>query len=621
MRTTPVLIAFMAACLFTANQRDCSAQATDQWRVGFAKVDITPAEPLRLSGYAGRAKPFTEVADPLHVRTMTIAREGQPQASALIIVSIDSIAVSASITNDVSAWANEKYGVTRGQIVLCSSHSHAAPHIAGALNNLYTTPLTDEEATGIKNYTASLIQKIKQAIEAAFASPQAAKLSVATSTANFAIQRRAIREGKWAGFGETPEGACDRRVHVLQCRSLDDKVLGGTFMYACHCTTMGGEFNQLSSDWAGLSASRLEQLHPQAVFLPIIGCGADANPSPRGSYELAQKHAAEMVDSVQKAFATEQAPLTAAPEVHFGHAGLAPEIPDDAKIEKRATSNAPNQVRWAEKMKATRAAMGRLPESVPMPIHTWRFGDQLTWVFLGGEVVSEYQMAIEKRLGGRTWVAAYVDDVFAYVASERMYAEGGYEVDDSMIYYLQPGRWQSGTQELIERRVEELLKETQAEGVPLSAADALKSIQVPEGFQVELVAAEPLIADPVNIAFAPDGSVWVVEMGDYPLGNGSGGRVKKLVDTDADGKLDSSQLFLESLSYPSSVMPWRDGAIVISAPDVLFARDTNGDGVADEREVLLTGICRSKSAASRERLCSWRGWLVAFHFRRVDQGT
>ncbi len=98
-------------------------------------------------------------------------------------------------------------------------------------------------------------------------------------------------------------------------------------------------------------------------------------------------------------------------------------------------------------------------------------------------------------------MAAYVDDVFAYVASERMRGEGGYEVDDSMIYYLQPGRWQAGTQELIERRVTELLNETQAEGEPLSSDKALLSIRVPPGFRAELIAHEPMVQDPINIAF------------------------------------------------------------------------------------------------------------------------
>ncbi len=564
------------------------------WRVGFAKTDVTPTAPVRLSGYANRPKPFDSVADPLHARAMTIVQDGQQRSSAVVIVSIDSIAVTAAMTIDVATWANEKFGIERSQIVLCSSHSHAAPHLSGGLSNLYSVPLTEEETQRTKEYTDSLVAKIKQTVEAAFKSSQPAKLNIATTSANFAMQRRAIRSGKWAGFGETPDGACDRRVRVLECRSMDDKILGAAYMYACHCTTMGGDFNQVSGDWAGLSANRLEAVHPDAIFLPVIGCGADANPKPRTGYQFAEQHAAELVDSVKKAIQGERTPLTASPQSHFGYAGLAPELPSPEDVETKTKSDNPNIKRWAEYMKATRAAMGRLPETVPMPIHTWQFGDELTWVFLGGEVVSEYQMSIEKRLGGKqTWVAAYVDDVFAYVASERMRAEGGYEVDDSMTYYLQPGRWQAGTQELIEKRVDELLRETQAEGKPLSAADALRSIQVPEGFKVELIASEPMVRDPINVAFSPDGSAWVVEMADYPLGSGEGGRVKRLRDNDGNGTLDSVELFLTGLSYPTSVMPWRDGAIVIAAPDVLFARDTNGDGVADEREVLLSGIAES----------------------------
>ncbi len=572
-----------------------SGNATEaaEWQVGFGKTDITPQIPVRLSGYAGRAQAFESIADPLHARAIMIKEVDKPDSSALVIVSIDCIAVTAAMTIQVATWLNEKHGVQRSQLVLCSTHSHAAPHIAGGLNNLYSTPLTETETANIKTYTEDLIAKVKQSIDLSFQSAVAAKLNIATTSANFATQRRSIREGKWAGFGETPDGSCDRRVRVLECRAADDTVLGAVYMYACHCTTMGGDFNQVSGDWAGLSANRLEQMNPQAVFLPVIGCGADANPKPRTGYPFAQQHAAEMVDSVLAAMKGDRTPLTAIPEVHFGHAGLAPELPSPEDIDAKAKSDNPNHQRWAEHMRATRAAMGRLPETVPMPIHTWQFGDQLTWVFLGGEVVSEYQLAIEKRLGRQTWVAAYVDDVFAYVASERMRAEGGYEVDDSMIYYLQPGRWQAGTQELIERRVEELLHETQAEGEPLRAEDALKSIHVPPGYRVELVASEPLVQDPINVAFSPDGSAWVVEMADYPLGSGEGGRVKRLRDTDGNGTLDSVEVFLSGLSFPTSVMPWRDGAIVIVAPDVLFARDTNGDGVADEREVLLTGVAES----------------------------
>ncbi len=67
---------------------------------------------------------------------------------------------------------------------------------------------------------------------------------------------------------------------------------------------------------------------------------------------------------------------------------------------------------------------------------------------------------------------------------------------------------------------------------------------VPEGYQVDLLASEPMIQDPVNIAFGIDGSVWVVEMSDYPLGVEGGGQVKLLRDTDADGRIDRATKFL-----------------------------------------------------------------------------
>ncbi len=247
------------------------------------------------------------------------------------------------------------------------------------------------------------------------------------------------------------------------------------------------------------------------------------------------------------------------PDSAFGYAGLAPERPNRAELEAIAADKDVTKRRWAENMLATLKKMGRLPETYPMPIHTWQFGKDLLWVFLGGEVVVDYQLRLEKNLqADKVWVAAYTDDVFAYVASERMRAEGGYEVDASMLYYNQTGRWQSGTEELIERRVKEFWPMT-PDDKPRSAEQALASIHVPAGYRVELMAAEPMVNDPVNIAFGHDGRVWVAEMSDYPLGCEGGGRVRWLRDTDGDGKLDQSQVFLSGLKlseFGDSMARW-----------------------------------------------------------------
>lgn len=128
----------------------------------------------------------------------------------------------------------------------------------------------------------------------------------------------------------------------------------------------------------------------------------------------------------------------------------------------------------------------------------------------------------------------------------------------------------------------------------LTPSQSLAAIQVPAGLEVELVAAEPAVMDPVDIAWGADGRMWVVEMADYPLGidgkGKPGGRVRFLESTRGDGRYDKSTLFADGLRAPTSVLPWRDGVLVVSIPDILFLRDTDGDGRADRTEKMFTGL-------------------------------
>ncbi len=130
----------------------------------------------------------------------------------------------------------------------------------------------------------------------------------------------------------------------------------------------------------------------------------------------------------------------------------------------------------------------------------------------------------------------------------------------------------------------------------LSPEASLKALKPRPGFRAELMAAEPLVKSPIAFNFGPDGRLWVVEMGDYPQGvdgkGKPGGRVKILEDSTGNGKFDKATLFLDNLAYPTAVLPWRKGALVVSAPDIFFAEDTTGTGKADRKEVLFTGFTR-----------------------------
>ena len=129
---------------------------------------------------------------------------------------------------------------------------------------------------------------------------------------------------------------------------------------------------------------------------------------------------------------------------------------------------------------------------------------------------------------------------------------------------------------------------------PLSPEESLKSIRIHQDFRVELFAAEPDVADPVEIAFDAWGRVFVAEMLDLPYdpepGQPPKSRIRLLEDTDRDGRVDHSQIFADRLQQVTSVLPWKGGLLVTAAPDIIYLKDTTGDGVADRRQVLFTGF-------------------------------
>ncbi|WP_153555518.1 PVC-type heme-binding CxxCH protein [Roseimaritima sediminicola] len=129
---------------------------------------------------------------------------------------------------------------------------------------------------------------------------------------------------------------------------------------------------------------------------------------------------------------------------------------------------------------------------------------------------------------------------------------------------------------------------------PTAAEDSLKAIHVRDGFEVQLVASEPLVRDPVAIDWGLDGRLWVVEMADYPLGidgqGKPGGRIRVLEDEDGDGRYDSATLFAQDLSFPNGILVWGDGVLVTAAPEILYLEDSTGDGKADIRRSVFSGF-------------------------------
>jgi putative membrane-bound dehydrogenase-like protein len=141
----------------------------------------------------------------------------------------------------------------------------------------------------------------------------------------------------------------------------------------------------------------------------------------------------------------------------------------------------------------------------------------------------------------------------------------------------------------------------------LSPAESNKLTQVANDFDIQLFAAEPDITNPIAMAWDERGRLWVVESVDYPntfkeTDGAANDRIKICEDTDGDGKADKFTVFADKLNIPTSMVFSNGGIIVSMAPDFVFMKDTNGDDVADVREVIMTGWGKNDTHAGPSNL-------------------
>ena len=144
---------------------------------------------------------------------------------------------------------------------------------------------------------------------------------------------------------------------------------------------------------------------------------------------------------------------------------------------------------------------------------------------------------------------------------------------------------------------------------PVEPAAAMNTFKVREGFKMELAASEPNIASPVAICFDENGRMFVVEMRDYSEHRDERlGRIRMLEDTDGDGVFEKSTIFAEGLGWPTAAICYDGGIFVGSTPDIIFLRDTNGDGKADERRVVFTGFGKGQERLNVQQLFNSFTW-------------
>jgi hypothetical protein len=443
-KSLTILIVLLAAC------------APPGWRAGAARVEITPDRPMGLSGYAGRERPAEGARTPLWTKALVLE---DPSGNRAVLITADLIGIPPDVAAAVRDRLRRSLGVSRAQVIVSASHTHTGPVLEGNLPAMLDLPPDMRDAAA--DYTRALPERMSEAAELAAAGLRRAELRFGVGSADFAVNRRNNPEPEVPRLREAGrlKGPVDHDVPVLRVAGSGGDPIAVVFGYACHCTVLN-DF-QWSGDYAGYAQQALESEAPGLTSLFVAGCGADQNPLPRRTVELAIRYGRELADAVKRACSGEAMRSVGGPlSTAFGTVELSFDaVPTREDLERRSADGDAQQRRYARHLLGVLDREGRLPDRYPYPVQVWRFGTDLTWVALGGEVVVDYALRLKRELGpGPVWVSGYCNDVMGYIPSERVLKEGGYEGGGSIVYYGLPARWAPGLEDDIVGQIHKLLK-------------------------------------------------------------------------------------------------------------------------------------------------------------------
>ncbi len=416
-----------------------ASHAVAGWKAGTARVAITPIEPMWMAGYASRDRPAEGKSTELWAKALVLDDENGHQA---ILLTLDLVGIDREFSTTVCQQISKRFGLPRSSIAICTSHTHSGPVVGKNLAPMHYEMVSVAARQTIEQYADQLLATLIDLVGEALEDLEACTLQHGIGEATFAINRRnnpqpEVPARRTAG---TLLGPVDHDVPVLAIRS-GETLKAVVFGYACHATVLS--WMQWSGDYPGHAQLELEQRLPDCQAMFWAGCGADQNPVPRRTNELAKHYGRRLADAVESVLlTTKMAAVEPSLETTFSTIDLdLGQLPTAAELRQFESSGNRFEQSRARLLLSQIAADKPLSPTYPYPIGVWKLGADLRWVMLGGEVVVDYALRLKSELSGHLWVAGYANDVMAYIPSRRVLREGGYEGATSMVYYGLPTSW------------------------------------------------------------------------------------------------------------------------------------------------------------------------------------
>jgi neutral ceramidase len=440
LRNTMNARTLAAALMLALGANWISASAAETWKAGAAKVNITPDQPMWMAGYAARTKPAEEKTTELWAKALAIEDSAGKR---VVLITLDLVGVERGLSAPLCEKLRSKFNLDRSQIAINCSHTHSGPVVARNLRPMHEYSLEKPQQELIHKYADKLDAAVIEVVGQAIGKLAPAQLSWGSGQTDFAVNRRENKEADVLKLREAGllKGPNDHDVPVLAVKDAAGKLIAVACGYACHATVLSGY--DWSGDYPGHFQIELEKAHPGTIALFWAGCGADQNPIPRRLPELAVKYGQQLAAAVEDVLSKPLRPITGQLKASYTEIPLAfAQLPtrDDLVMQTKDTNK---YIAMRAKMLLEEIDGGKpLSPTYPYPVQLWRLGNDIEWIFLGGEVVVDFAIRTKaEQHGPKTWLAGYSNDVMAYIPSRRVLTEGGYEGGGAMVYYGQPTIW------------------------------------------------------------------------------------------------------------------------------------------------------------------------------------
>ncbi|MED2974375.1 neutral/alkaline non-lysosomal ceramidase N-terminal domain-containing protein [Fictibacillus sp. B-59209] len=426
--------------------------------LGTSKQDITPFQPVHLAGFAHRKDPFTEIKSKLYVRVFCFFEETNKNPSLLIIA--DLIWWGSDLVSILEKKIAEQFSIPAESIIFHATHNHSGPQTS----RLFTSYL------GIysNSYIDFLEKQLLLAIESAKQNAEEVTVKKAATSSDIGINRRKAVNGEII-MAPNPDGLVDNEVILVRFETHCQKTKALLIHYACHPTTTGN--NHVSSEFPGIALEIVEMKIGNGCIAGYLqGCCGDIRPALikgdafyRGEEEDVKRLGSRLASTVLDCFNERHWKDVISAKVHTSTTVLSLDFEQLLSDEHYEPAAYPKDLLMMEWCTIMRERVSVFEAGVPLKLRLMTFCEDLSFLSMNAEMVTEYGLKLKEKYGGRIIPLPYSNGMIGYVSTAAQLSEGGYEAKDSIYYFALPSPFSRTVENRILEAIDNLIQKKERE--------------------------------------------------------------------------------------------------------------------------------------------------------------